>query len=76
MSDNAHAQSRTDRFIRQSGQVQNKQLWGPARWVVQLVQYMIAIIIITIAEGFKAIVTGQSPHKRRNQGAPGHGHGT
>ena len=64
MSDQPAGQSKTDRFIRQSGQVQNKNLWGPARWVVQMVQYLIAIVIITIAEGFKAIVTGESPHKR------------
>jgi len=36
-----------ERLIRSSGQVPNKNLWGPAKWVVQMIQYLIAIIIIT-----------------------------
>ena len=42
-------QSKTDRFIRGAGDVHdpNKQLWAPARWVVQMVQYLIAIILIS-----------------------------
>ncbi|KAK3110857.1 hypothetical protein LTR53_014424 [Teratosphaeriaceae sp. CCFEE 6253] len=70
MSDHAHAhQSRTDRFLRQSGQVQNKNLWGPAKWIAQLVQYLVAIILVTIAEGFKAIVSGQKGTRRRERAA-------
>lgn len=49
MSDAPTAQpSKTERFLRGAGQVRedpNQRLWAPARWVVQLVQYLIAIIM-------------------------------
>jgi hypothetical protein len=66
----------SSRFIRGAGEVQDRNLWGPARWVVQLVQYLIAIILVTIAEGFKAIVSGKKPsgrHRRRGEGREHHG---
>ncbi|KAK3631615.1 hypothetical protein LTR22_021020 [Elasticomyces elasticus] len=70
MADSSRSsQSRTDAFLRSSSVVQNRKLWGPAKWVVQLVQYLIAIIIVTIAEGFKAIVSGKNPHQHRNHQA-------
>ncbi len=66
MSENPRDQSATARFIRASGQVQDKSLWWPARIVVQLVQYMIAILIVTIANAFKAIISGKGSHKREH----------
>ncbi|KAI6894753.1 hypothetical protein KC318_g16237 [Hortaea werneckii] len=66
MADQAPTQqSKADKFMRGAGEVRDTNLWGPAKWVVQLVQYMVAIIMITIGEGFKAIVTGQKPQGRR-----------
>ncbi|PPJ52386.1 hypothetical protein CBER1_09791 [Cercospora berteroae] len=62
-------QSKAADFMRGAGTVNDpdKKLWGPARWVVQLVQYLIAIIMITIAEGFKSIVSGGSSRRRREK---------
>lgn len=42
-------QSKTADFMRGAGTVNDPEnkLWGPARWVVQLVQYLIAIIMIS-----------------------------
>lgn len=57
----------SSRFVRSAGEVQDKKLWGPAKWVVQLVQYMIAIIMLTIGEGIKSIFTGERPRKRRDR---------
>ncbi|KAF2767347.1 hypothetical protein EJ03DRAFT_329254 [Teratosphaeria nubilosa] len=51
-------------FIRGAGEVQDKRLWGPAKWVVQMIQYLIAIIMITMGEGIKAIFTGEKPKSR------------
>ncbi|KAI6842129.1 hypothetical protein KC332_g4358 [Hortaea werneckii] len=66
MTDQAPTQqSKADKFMRGAGEVRDTNLWGPAKWVVQLVQYMVAIIMITIGEGFKAIVTGKKPQSRR-----------
>lgn len=65
MSGQAPTQSKTDKFMRGAGDVRDTNLWGPAKWVVQLVQYMIAIILLTIGEGFKAVVTGKKPEGRR-----------
>jgi hypothetical protein len=67
MADAHHQPSKREQFIRASGQVPNKELWGPAKWVVQLIQYMIAIMIITIGEGIKSIVTGEGPSARRRR---------
>lgn len=52
MSDTQQASSDTlsSRFIRGAGEVKDDpehRLWGPAKWVVQLVQYMIAIIVVS-----------------------------
>jgi len=60
------SQSRTDRFMRGAGNVEDTKLWGPAKWVVQLIQYMIAIVMVTMAEGVKAIFTGEKPQRRRD----------
>lgn len=54
--------------MRAAGEVKedpDQRLWGPARWIVQLIQYMVAIIMITIGEGMKAIFTGESPKKKK-----------
>lgn len=40
--------SRTERFIRSAGEVREdpaQRLWAPARWVVQMIQYLVAIIM-------------------------------
>ena len=66
----AHRESKTERFIRGAGEVREdpeQRLWAPARWVVQLIQYMIAIIMVTIAESLRAIFSGKSPSKRRKE---------
>ncbi|KAK5164903.1 uncharacterized protein LTR77_009567 [Saxophila tyrrhenica] len=71
MADTQHP-STSERFIRSAGDVRedpNQRLWAPARWVVQMIQYLIAIIMVTIGEGIKAIFTGESPKKRRNSDA-------
>lgn len=44
------------------------KLWAPARWVVQLIQYLIAVIMLTLGEGFKAIFTGEKPSGKRRGG--------
>jgi len=69
MSDHHQPQhSRTDKFMRGAGNV-DSNLWGPARWVVQLIQYLIAIVIVTMGAGLKAIFTGEKPQDRRHDGA-------
>ncbi|USW53740.1 hypothetical protein Slin15195_G070590 [Septoria linicola] len=62
-------QSRASEFMRNAGTVNDPEhkLWGPARWVVQMIQYLIALIMITVAEGFKSIVSGEGPKKRRQK---------
>lgn len=62
--------STSTRFMRGAGQVNDPEhkLWGPARWVVQMVQYLVALVVLTIAEGFKAVVSGKSPQHRRKRG--------
>ncbi|TKA30754.1 hypothetical protein B0A50_02474 [Salinomyces thailandicus] len=67
MSETPSKQSKTEQFMRGAGDVQDSNLWGPAKWVVQLIQYMIAIIMVTIGEGFKSIITGKKPEGRRRQ---------
>jgi hypothetical protein len=59
----------SSRFMRGAGQVNDPEgkLWAPARWVVQLIQYMIALVMLTLAEGFKAVFTGKKPQHRRNK---------
>jgi len=64
MANSRPKSSSTSDFIRGAGTVQDSNLWGPAKWVVQLVQYMIAIMIVTIGEAFKAILTGEAPPKK------------
>ena len=59
--------SRTARLMRGAGTVQDKQLWGPAKWIVQLIQYLIAIIMITLGQAIKAIFTGATPRSRRGE---------
>ncbi|KAK4627051.1 hypothetical protein CLAFUW4_04742 [Fulvia fulva] len=60
--------SRSGAFIRGAGNVDpENKMWWPARWVAQMVQYLVAIVVITIAEGFKAIVSGEKPKGRRSK---------
>ncbi|KXS95807.1 hypothetical protein AC578_6273 [Pseudocercospora eumusae] len=62
-------ESRAQAFVRGAGEVQDPEhkLWAPARWLVQMIQYLIAIIMITIAEGIKSIVSGEKPKHRRRE---------
>ena len=62
-------ESGSSRFIRGAGEVQDKKLWGPAKWVVQLVQYMVALLMITILEALKAVVSGKSSRSQRSHQA-------
>ena len=67
-SHSQHQTSKTERFIRGAGDVRedpDQKLWAPARWVVQMIQYLIAIIMVTIGEGFKSIFSGKSSRSRR-----------
>lgn len=61
--------SPTTRFMRGAGQVNDPEgkLWAPARWVVQMIQYLIALIMVTLAEGFKAVVSGKKSRSRRER---------
>lgn len=69
MSDRRTTQQPTtgERFMRGAGEVNDPEnkLWGPARWVVQMVQYLVAIIILTIGKGIEAIFKGEKPSKRK-----------
>jgi hypothetical protein len=62
--------TRSTRFMRGASHVNDPEgkLWAPARWIVQLIQYMIALVMLTLAEGFKAVFTGQKPSGRRRGG--------
>jgi len=63
--------SKTSAFIRGAGHVEDKNLWGPAKWVVSMIQTMIALIIITMAEGISKIFTGGgSSRKKTRDDAP------
>lgn len=61
--------STSTRFMRGAGTVNDPEgkLWGPARWVVQMVQYLVALIMLTLAEGFKAVVSGKKLESRRKR---------
>lgn len=63
-------QTTSTRFMRNAGTVNDPEnkLWAPARWVVQMIQYLVALIILTLAEGFKAVVSGKKPQQRRAKG--------
>ncbi|EME46547.1 hypothetical protein DOTSEDRAFT_22597 [Dothistroma septosporum NZE10] len=62
--------SRSSAFIRGASNVDpENKMWWPARWIAQMVQYLVAIVVLTIAEGFKAIVSGEKPKGRRNKHA-------
>ena len=69
MSDRRTSQQATtgERFMRGAGEVQDPdhKLWGPMKWVVQMVQYLVAIIILTIGKGLEAIFKGEKGHKKR-----------
>nr|POF01173.1 hypothetical protein CFP56_21121 [Quercus suber] len=61
----ANADSTSSRFMRNAGEVNDKRLWGPAKWIVQLIQYLVALVMVTMAEGLKAIFTGEKRRSRR-----------
>jgi len=55
--------------MRGAGQVNDPEgkLWAPARWVVAMIQYLIALIMVTMGEGIKAIFTGNNSRKRHQE---------
>lgn len=59
--------------MRGAGDVQEPRgaMWAPARWIISMIQYLIAIIMVTIGEGFKAIFTGEKPSSKRSSSRPG-----
>ncbi|KJX96905.1 hypothetical protein TI39_contig595g00002 [Zymoseptoria brevis] len=59
--------SGTAKFMRDAGKVYDPdhKLWAPAKWIVGIFQYLVAIVLVTIAEGFKSIVSGKKPQGRR-----------
>ena len=62
-------QSVSDRFLRGAGSVREdpeNRMWAPARWIVQFFQYMIAVIVVAVAEALKAIVSGKKPHSKHH----------
>lgn len=65
-------ESTSSRFMRGAGDVQEPRgaMWAPMRWVISMIQYLIAIIMVTIAEGFKAIVSGKKPSGKRSSSRP------
>ena len=72
MADSQHQPSRSERFIRSAGEVRedpNQRLWWPARVVVQLIQYLIALLMVTVGEAAKAIFKGDAGSKRRRHNA-------
>lgn len=64
-----HASTASERFMRGAGEVNDPEhkLWGPARWVAQMVQYLVAIIILTIGKGFEAIFKGEKAGRRKTR---------
>jgi len=72
MSNRQPAQeSRTSAFLRSAGEVRDPdhKLWGPAKWIAAMVQYLIALVIVMIGNGFKAVISGQKPRQRRQRDA-------
>lgn len=63
--------TRTTRFMRGAGHVNDPEgkLWAPARWVVALIQYLIALIMVTMGEGIKAIFSGKNQRRRQTKTA-------
>ena len=67
MADSSDRQS--SKFMRKAGEVNDpdNKLPGPVKWVASLVQRLIALIIVTLAEGFKAIFTGEKSGGKRRE---------
>ncbi|KAF2163634.1 hypothetical protein M409DRAFT_25822 [Zasmidium cellare ATCC 36951] len=68
-NENKPQESKSSTFIRGAGNVRDpdNQLWWPARWVVQMIQYLVAIMVVTMAEGIKSIVSGERPKRRHHR---------
>ena len=69
MADSSKQQETTsERFLRGAGEVREdpeNKLWWPARVVVQMIEYLVAIMVLTMVEGIRAIVTGEKPSKKK-----------
>lgn len=60
-------ESKSGAFVRGAGTVHDpdNKLWGPARWVAQMVQYLVAIIIVSKwhdTAKFRRIASGCMPN--------------
>lgn len=64
-----HPSTTGERFMRGAGEVYDPEhkLWAPMRWVVQMVQYLVAIIMLTIAKGIEAIFKGEKHREKRRE---------
>jgi hypothetical protein len=62
--------TRSTRFMQGASHVNDPEgkLWWPARWIVQLIQYLIALVMLTLAEGFRSVFSGEKPSGRRRGG--------
>lgn len=68
MSDNQQTQhSRTSDFIRRAGEVQDKNLWGPAKWIVSMIQTLIALIMVTMGEAIAKIFTSEGTSRKKSE---------
>lgn len=65
MSDR-QSKTKTQQIIENSGEVRGDLPW-PARWIVQLIQRMIAIMIVTMGNALEAIFKGEKPKKRSQE---------
>jgi len=60
----------SDHIIEGAGNVKGQEdMPAPVRWVAELVQYLVAILMIAIGKAIEAIVKGGSEKSRRRHGA-------
>ncbi|KAK3081237.1 hypothetical protein LTS18_008815 [Coniosporium uncinatum] len=60
----------SDRIIEGAGTVKGQEdMPAPVRWVAELVQYLVAILLIAIGKAIEAIIKGGSEKSRRRHGA-------
>lgn len=60
----------SQRFMRGAGEVNDPdhKLWGPMRWVTQMIQYLVAMILLTIGKGIEAIFKGEKGEEEGERG--------
>jgi len=60
----------SDQLIEGAGNVKGQEdLPAPVRWVAELVQYLVAVLMIAIGKAIEAIFKGGSEKSRRRHGA-------